>query len=147
MDCIIQNNVLSPERASWCVYLNYRRRPRARGHLKVGYRPQAFWSRSFSVHFLSRSISLEVCAIGSAPRSKSAELTMPAAATPRSKPSNSEHALHNSLLDMYPHRLHVSTKSSMSSSSENGGSLDATHVVLSVSLSLPPLQQTLPRSE
>jgi hypothetical protein len=33
---------------------------------------------------------------------------MPAAATPRSRPSNNEHALHNSLLDMYPQRLHVS---------------------------------------
>jgi len=33
---------------------------------------------------------------------------MPAAATPRSSPSNNEHALHSSLLDMYPHRLHVS---------------------------------------
>ena len=42
-------------------------------------------------------------------------LTMPAAATPRSRPSSNEHALHRSLLDIYPHRLHVSTAPSVSS--------------------------------
>lgn len=35
---------------------------------------------------------------------------MAACAMPRSKPSNNVHALHKSLLDMYPHRLHVSTR-------------------------------------
>ena len=49
-------------------------------------------------------------------RSGCVPLTMPAAATPRSRPSSNEHALHSSLLDIYPHRLHVSAAPSISSS-------------------------------
>ena len=48
-------------------------------------------------------------------RSGCMPLTMPAAATPRSRPSSNEHALHSSLLDIYPHRLHVSAAPSISS--------------------------------
>ena len=122
--------------SSRSVYLNHRRRTRA--HLEVGYRPQAFWSRALSIHFLPRSIRLGIDAFRSAPRCKLIQLTIPAAATPRSRPSNNEHALHNSLLDMYPHRLHVSVEPSMSSGSENGEeSLGGAHAALSVLLSLP----------
>lgn len=35
-------------------------------------------------------------------------LTIPESAMPRSKPSNNVQALHNVLLDIYPHRWHVS---------------------------------------
>ena len=36
--------------------------------------------------------------------------TIPELAIPRSRPSSSVHALHKSLLDIYPQRLHVSER-------------------------------------
>ena len=36
------------------------------------------------------------------------ELTIPELAIPRSRPSSNVQALHRALLDMYPHRWHVS---------------------------------------
>jgi hypothetical protein len=39
------------------------------------------------------------------------ELTIPELAIPRSRPSSNVQALHRALLDMYPHRWHVSVSS------------------------------------
>ena len=39
------------------------------------------------------------------------ELTIPELAIPRSRPSSKVQALHRALLDMYPHRSHVSVSS------------------------------------
>ena len=81
------------------------------------------------------------------PSEAESKLTIPAAATPRSSPSSNEHALHNSLLDMYPHRLHVSVAPHMSLKGGTGGFLDETHAVISVPPSLLPLPQRPLQSE
>lgn len=74
-----------------------------------GYSSEILWSRTFRVESLPGSVSLQVVRSSGDGEVKTVR-TIAEFAIPRSRPSSKVHALHSSLLDMYPHLLHVSGK-------------------------------------